>query len=232
MAWRRFVLEPAAEIAGEMRHPVVGWTIAQLFEHLKTARPYIALGGPIGAGKSLLAAKLCENLHARFAAETLDEAKLATFYRDSASQAWGMELEFLEMRRRLLSASNGGETVWSDGRLVVSDFWFDQSAAFARVWLDADRYVDFERHFEEKRREVVRPKLLVLLDAPVEELLRRIRRRGRRGEDLLTLDQLERIRHSILRRASMPDVGPTLKLGSGDAEESLKEVTAAIESME
>ena len=35
MAWRRFVLEPAAEVAGEMRHPIIGWNIARLLEHLR-----------------------------------------------------------------------------------------------------------------------------------------------------------------------------------------------------
>jgi 2-amino-4-hydroxy-6-hydroxymethyldihydropteridine diphosphokinase len=34
MAERRFVLEPAAEIAREMRHPVVGCTVGQLLENL------------------------------------------------------------------------------------------------------------------------------------------------------------------------------------------------------
>ena len=42
MAWRRFVLEPAAEVAGAMLHPTIGWTIARLLEHLNTARPYVA----------------------------------------------------------------------------------------------------------------------------------------------------------------------------------------------
>ena len=32
MAWRRFVLEPAAEIAPEMVHPPTGWTIAAAAE--------------------------------------------------------------------------------------------------------------------------------------------------------------------------------------------------------
>src|SRR5271157_549158 len=33
MTWRRFVLEPAAEIASEMLHAGMGWTIAQLLDN-------------------------------------------------------------------------------------------------------------------------------------------------------------------------------------------------------
>jgi 2-amino-4-hydroxy-6-hydroxymethyldihydropteridine diphosphokinase len=43
MAFRRFVLEPAAEVAAEMIHPKIGWTIGQLLDHLRTAPPYIAI---------------------------------------------------------------------------------------------------------------------------------------------------------------------------------------------
>jgi thymidylate kinase len=143
-----------------------------------------------------------------------------------------MESDFLEMRRQLLFAGPNIESEWPRDHLAVSDFWFDQSAAFARAWLEPDQFTTFERRFEEVRREVVRPKLLVLLDAPAEVLFERIRQRGRRGEGLLRLDQLECIRQSILRQAAMPETGPTLKLFSCPAEDSLAEVMAAIESME
>lgn len=37
MSFRRFVLDPAAEIAGEMVHADTGWTIAALLKHWQTA---------------------------------------------------------------------------------------------------------------------------------------------------------------------------------------------------
>ena len=43
MAFRRFVLEPAVEIAPALIHPSSGWTIQQLYEHLNTATNYLAL---------------------------------------------------------------------------------------------------------------------------------------------------------------------------------------------
>jgi 2-amino-4-hydroxy-6-hydroxymethyldihydropteridine diphosphokinase len=231
MAWRRFVLEPAAEIAGDTMHPVIGWTIARLLAHLDGALPYLAIAGPIGAGKTHLAERLCKKFDAFFLPEMLEESRLERFYADTNAQAWSLELDFLAERRSMLSVQENSN-VFGANRLAVSDFWFDQSAAFARVWLASERYGEFERRFEEYRREVSPPKLLVLLDAPADQLFARIRSRGRRGEELLSIEQLERIRQSLISQASRPDLGPILKLASRTPEESLLEVAAAIEAME
>ena len=60
----------------------------------------------------------------------------------------------------------------------------------------------------------------------------RIRRRGRQGEQNLNLEQLDRIRQSILEQASQPGLGPVLKLAAADIESALHEVLAAIQAME
>jgi len=115
---------------------------------------------------------------------------------------------------------------------AVSDFWFDQSAAFARAWLPAERIEAFLERYERARQTVVRPRLIVLLDAPAGELLSRVRGRGRACERRLTTEQLERIRQAVIDQAARPDVGPVLRAGSDDPDAVLAEVLAAVRGME
>ena len=58
MICRRFVLEPAAEIASEWRHPILKWTVGQLFEHLDTTPPHFVLCGFERLGLRQLAEKI------------------------------------------------------------------------------------------------------------------------------------------------------------------------------
>ena len=231
MAWRRFVLRPSAQVAPSMVHPTTGWTIDRLLGHLETALPYVALAGGIGAGKTHLARQITEHSPMRMIAEVLDPSRLDAFYADPASHAWQTELEFLRQRTRLL-ATDSPEWAGLPECGKVSDFWFDQSLAFARVWLAEDRLAAFVDRFSECRARIVRPKLTVLLDAPADVLFRRVADRGRPPERNLTEEQLDQIRQSVLKQTNEPEVGPVLRLTNEDSERSLEEVSAAIDAME
>ena len=231
MSWRRFVLEPAAEIAPAMVHPTTRWSIGRLLEHLNATPFYLAVAGPIGVGKTRLAKTLVDRIGVCWLREEPNLERLEAFYHDPASHAWEMEIEFLDQRARLLSATMAGRDRQSP---MVSDFWFEQSLAFAGVWLASDRIDAFLARYEEARLQVVRPRLVVLLDAPVEQLDRRVRDRGRPGERCLRTEQLERLRQAMIAQAARPDQGPVLRLSNGDTDDfetMVDEVRGAIEAM-
>jgi deoxyadenosine/deoxycytidine kinase len=242
MAWRRFVLEPAAEVAGAMLHPTTCWTVARLLEHLNSAWPYMAVTGPIAAGKTQLATRLSAAIPARLIVEQPDWNRLDAFYADPARHGFPMELEFLRRRADLLraAAENEGSLDWCGpmGTVplfrswTVSDFWFDQSAAFARAWLPEEQLPAFLEQYAQWRREVVRPKLIVCLDSPAERLLTRVRQRGRACERHLTEEQLDRIRQAVREQTSQPDLGPVLHADHHDPDVIFAEVLAAVRGME
>ncbi len=259
MAWRRFVLEPAAEIAAAMRHPTIGWSVARLLEHLNRSAPYVALTGPIAAGKTRLARQLARAIPARLIAERPDWRGLKMLYDSPSLVAWDMELWFLHERSRLLT-QKGDSPQLCDARRVracthtgrhcrknqvragtqptrrtaewtISDFWFEQSAAFARAWLPADRLPEFMEHYERLRSTIAPPRLVVLLDAPADALLDRVRRRGRKCERSLTAESLERIRREVAAQAARPDLGPVLRAEMARPKSVFEETLAAVRSM-
>jgi 2-amino-4-hydroxy-6-hydroxymethyldihydropteridine diphosphokinase len=233
MAWRRFVLKPAAEVAGTMLHPSTGWTVARLLEHLDSAAGYVAVTGPIAAGKTHLARRLAAALAARLIVEQPHWERLDSFYADPARHAWPMEIEFLRERVRLLQSAFPATVVAKPNRAwTVSDFWLGQSAAFAKAWLAPDQWPAFVEQYDQLRHTVARPKLVVLLDAPAEELLRRVRERGRACERRLTVELLDRLRRAFCEQRSEPDVGPVLLARGNDSEAIFAEVLAAVRAME
>jgi len=228
LAWRRFVLEPAAEVAPEMIHPGTGWTVARHLNHLNQTPWYLAITGPAGVGKTFLAGKIAQKTGARLLVERFDPSRLEAFYRNPSSHAWQIELEFLEQRARQLAISR---PEWARrDRPSVSDFWFPQSPAFASVWLNPEQIPAYYARWTELQTTVVRPRLTVLLRAPVAALLAGIRIRGRGGEEFLTIERLQQIEYALEEQAAASDV-PVLRLNALDQNSAIMELAAAVEAM-
>jgi 2-amino-4-hydroxy-6-hydroxymethyldihydropteridine diphosphokinase len=229
MAWRRFVLAPAACVAGDMLHPNTGWTVARLLEHISTAPSYVAIAGPAGVGKTTLARRFSRQFDARPICDPIDAEVLEAFYADPAGRAWRTELHFLSQRSKML---NAGSPDWADrSRLTVSDFWFRQSLAYARARLDPPQFEAFYERWNRADREIARPQLIVILDGPAIENNREGAGRDRLWERNVEVEQRERIRQFILDESQGPNLGPVLRLKNDDLDAAACELLAAAQAM-
>jgi 2-amino-4-hydroxy-6-hydroxymethyldihydropteridine diphosphokinase len=79
MSFRRFVLEPSAQVAPRMAHPTIGWPIERLLLHLNAAKDEFVLMSPSEALRSELTTKLAQ----RFDIKAIDLPSFKT-----AEQLW------------------------------------------------------------------------------------------------------------------------------------------------
>jgi 2-amino-4-hydroxy-6-hydroxymethyldihydropteridine diphosphokinase len=227
MAFRRFVIEPAAVAAPKMVHPTIGWTSLQLRDHLRAAPPYVAIAGAPGAGKSQLAADVSGLLGARLLEDPSELQSPQADPTGASGPTWAWQIELLRSRSGQLA---GAMRAGKEHGLVVSDYWFEQALCFAALTLPPERREEFDRHLQAAAATVPRPKLLVLLDAPVEWLWQRLLAAPGRPP-WLNREFFARLRRAIVARAIAPGRGPLLRLDSRQPENARIELAAAIEAM-
>ncbi|OGI38525.1 MAG: deoxyadenosine kinase, partial [Candidatus Muproteobacteria bacterium RBG_16_64_10] len=143
---------------------------------MNTANPgYIVVEGPIGVGKTSLAQRLADAFGARALLERPEENPfLERFYASRKHFALPTQLFFLFQRARQIQELKQGD-MFSSGS--VSDFLMDKDKLFARVNLDDDELRLYEQVFDQMNTDWPAPDLVIYLQAPVDVLMERLRRR-------------------------------------------------------
>jgi deoxyguanosine kinase len=138
---------------------------------------YIAVEGPIGAGKTPLAERLGTRLDATLVLEDTDNPFLADFYADRPGAALQAQLFYLLNRHRQQTTLQQADLF---SQTTVSDYLFDKDKIFAYLNLDDNELFIYQRLYDLLARDVPQPDLVIYLQTPTEVLLRRLR--GRRPD--------------------------------------------------
>ena len=158
---------------------------------------HIVVEGPIGSGKTSLATRLAERLDASIVLEDPNANPfLAQFYRDMRRYALPTQLFFLFQRVGQLGSLKQPDLF---GKPTVADFALAKDPLFARLTLDDAEYQLYNRIYQHVRPQAPTPDLVIYLQASVETLIFRVRRRGNPIETGIDEDYLRRLSEAYTR---------------------------------
>lgn len=149
---------------------------------------YIAIDGPIGAGKTTLVKMLAKDLGADAVFEPAEKNPfLKDFYKDRKQNAFKTQLFYLLSRyQQQLNLKNSGKS-------VVCDYTFAKDKIFAKVNLTPDEQVLYEKVFSLLHAELPKPNKVIYMQAEPKVLLDRIKKRGLPYEKTITESYLEEL---------------------------------------
>ncbi len=152
---------------------------------------YIVVEGPIGVGKTTTAEALSRELNARLIREEVEENPfLIRFYKDMRSYAFQTQLYFLLSRYRQQQELQQQDLF---RRNTVSDYLFAKDRLFAYLTLEEEELKLYERMHGLLNENILKPDLVLYLQASSEVLLDRVRARGRPYERAISSEYLEEV---------------------------------------
>jgi deoxyadenosine/deoxycytidine kinase len=173
---------------------------------------YVVVEGPIGVGKTSLARRLSERFQSGLMLEDADANPfLPRFYQDAERYALQTQLFFLFQRASQVRDLKQTELF---GQTTVADFLLDKDQLFARLNLNDEEYGLYQQIYAHLRPQTPPPDLVIYLQAPVESLIERVRRRGVAYESPITEDYLARLAESYSRYFYQYDASPLLIVNS------------------
>ena len=157
---------------------------------------YIAIEGPIGAGKTTLAKKLSADLAARLVLEQFEDNPFLQQFYDAPDQfAFQTQMFFLLSRYKQQLGLNELDLFHER---IISDYTFQKDEIFAQLTLSAAEFGLYRQFAESLESNLARPDVIVYLQNDTERLLKHIRKRGRSYESSINAEYLQQIHEAYI----------------------------------
>lgn len=215
---RKFVLEPLQHISPKLKHPILEKKVSVLLrecrdesvlepiniwlknpnkEHDFSKYNYIAIEGNIGAGKTSLVTKIAHDYNAKPILERFaDNPFLPKFYEDAQRYAFTLEMSFLADRYQQISDDLLQLDLFKD--FIVSDYDIYKSLIFSKITLNQDEFKLYRKLFYLMYKDIAKPELYVYLYQSTERLKENIKKRGRKYEQNIDSEYLDKINSGYL----------------------------------
>ncbi|MFZ0516763.1 MAG: deoxynucleoside kinase [Acidobacteriaceae bacterium] len=163
--------------------------MAKLFENPR----FIAIEGPIRAGKSTLATLLAQEIGATRISEPQHNPFLSPFYRGERSAAFPAQMWFLMSRYEQLCAASERDAKTGKAVPMVADYIFEKDKLFANLNLSDDELALYERQFQYFRDQLPTPDLVIYLQTSPKVLRTRLARKAVPEERAISGRYLEQV---------------------------------------
>ena len=150
---------------------------------------YIAVEGPIGVGKTSLANLISKELGARLILEQFEENPfLPEFYKDPDRFSFQTQLFFLLQRYRQQQELRQVDMFQN---LLITDYLFVKDRLFASLNLNEKEMQLYDTVANLLEKNVIRPDLVIYLQADTKTLMKNIANRGRVMEEDISKDYID-----------------------------------------
>lgn len=181
---------------------------------MATKLDYLVVEGPIGVGKTSLVNRLADTLGSETFLELPQENPfLERFYQSPTQFALPTQLFFLFQRAKQIEQLKQGD-MFRPG--CVADFMLEKDSLFAQTTLDKDELHLYEQVYDHVKLDLPQPDLVIYLQAPVDTLMERIRRRGIAYEQYAQRDYLERLSDAYMQFFHRYNEAPLLMVNTAE----------------
>lgn len=154
--------------------------------------PFIAVEGPIGAGKTTLATMLSQELNLPLVKEIVEENPfLASFYQDI--DEWSFQLEMFFLCNRFKQLEDTGAHYVQQHTPVISDYHIYKNMIFAERTLKGTKRDKYRQIYHLLTDDLPKPNLVLYIEAELDTLMYRINKRGRSFEQDMDPGYMEQL---------------------------------------